>query len=601
MFLIISLFYLDMSMNSLDNTTHNVSEETISGANVSVDRIYFTDLSSDQSSMYEQPAIGDVNNDGHIDIIAVYIDEGRNYYLTCYDGLTGEAIWKLRDRYEIKYQPLIIDANNDGIKEIIVGDKGGNILFLNGSNGIPIWNITVNATVTSPIIPYMINGDTYFTFGTNKGVYSINKLGELNWVYTVNHSIQQITVGDINNDNVLDVFALSYGGEDSYIYALNGVSGDTIWSKNVNMSTAYKYFHKFMYFGDFDKDGTPNILVVWEDLNDKIINLNAITGEVNWITEFKVVLDNGGIADIDGDGIYEFVTIDFVSLTFVDLADGSVEQFDIPYLERSFSLVIGNFDNDPDLEIFTGTQIINNVGGIWVASHYLFGIDVIYSFVADIDGDGVIELFALTWDYGLILAFAKFKQPVQYRVFWNGINGDVNGSKSLAYIDLDGDGLATGEELVFGTNPFLSDSDKDSIPDGWEVYYSLDPIKNDASIDSDKDGLTNLQEYHHGTDPYSQDTDNDGLTDGLEVYIFSDPNNPCEPVYSLFPIIVFLLTIAWGYRSGVIRVLREAIVVDKMRFKEYLEREKERRKREIERKTREREARERLPTRPVNI
>ena len=493
---------------------------------------------------------------------------------------------------------------------MVVGDKGGNIFFLNGLNGIPIWNITVKGAITSPIIPYMIHGETYFTFGTTRGVYSIDKSGDLNWVYMVNHSVKQVTVGDVNNDNVFDIFFISYGGADSYIYALDGVSGDTIWSKKVNMSSMYEYFHIFMYFGDFDQDGTPNVLVVWDSGDTELIDLNAVTGEINWVSKFNCVLENGAIADMDRDGVYEFVSFFSQCLTFVNLADGGVKQFDVPDLEHSFSLVIGNFDTDPDLEIFTGIQIINNVGGVWdaeylrtVDGHYLLrGYHFIYHcFATDSDGDGVIELFVVGEDYGLILVSVGFTKPIQYRVFWNGINGGVNGSKSLAYIDPDADGLATSEELVLGTSPYLSDSDSDGISDEWEVYFGLNPVKDDVSIDPDKDGLTNLQEFYHGTNPYLRDTDNDGLSDGLEAYILSDPKDPLTPIYILLPVIVFIITFTWAYRSGMIGILRDAIIIDKIRFKEYLKREKERRKREIERKAREKEGPESAIIKPVYV
>ena len=47
-----------------------------------------------------------------------------------------------------------------------------------------------------------------------------------------------------------------------------------------------------------------------------------------------------------------------------------------------------------------------------------------------------------------------------------------------------------------------SDSDKDGLPNKYEMFYKLaSNSAADANIDSDKDGLTNLQEFRAGTDP----------------------------------------------------------------------------------------------------
>lgn len=84
--------------------------------------------------------------------------------------------------------------------------------------------------------------------------------------------------------------------------------------------------------------------------------------------------------------------------------------------------------------------------------------------------------------------------------------------------DEDGDGLDDGDELnTYHTNPRLSDSDFDGMPDGWEVEHHLNPAQPDSQEDPDHDGLVNLSEYGNGTHPMNNDTDSDGMPDGWEV------------------------------------------------------------------------------------
>jgi hypothetical protein len=95
-----------------------------------------------------------------------------------------------------------------------------------------------------------------------------------------------------------------------------------------------------------------------------------------------------------------------------------------------------------------------------------------------------------------------------------------------ASADADSDGLTNLQEYQRGTNPKLADTDGDGMPDGWEVANGLNPLVNDASADADSDGLTNLQEYQRGTNPGLADSDGDGQSDGEEV---TKGTNPLDP------------------------------------------------------------------------
>ena len=50
-----------------------------------------------------------------------------------------------------------------------------------------------------------------------------------------------------------------------------------------------------------------------------------------------------------------------------------------------------------------------------------------------------------------------------------------------------------------------ADTDRDGLPDFWEVFYGLDPYTADADLDADGDGRTNREEYNAGTNPVVAD------------------------------------------------------------------------------------------------
>jgi len=124
-----------------------------------------------------------------------------------------------------------------------------------------------------------------------------------------------------------------------------------------------------------------------------------------------------------------------------------------------------------------------------------------------------------------------------YQEYWlgsdpNDVDSDddglVDGTGSVvptdsyaAGYDRDGDGYVDGEQDA-GTDPLNAHSDYDgvyydTIADGWEWFYGLDPVDgSDADDDDDTDGLDNQDEYNAGTVPTDPDTDDDGMADGWE-------------------------------------------------------------------------------------
>lgn len=115
--------------------------------------------------------------------------------------------------------------------------------------------------------------------------------------------------------------------------------------------------------------------------------------------------------------------------------------------------------------------------------------------------------------------------------------------------DFDHDNSTNAQESERGTDPTNSDSDDDSIIDGYETdtgtfvdifHTGTSPLLADTDNDGIGDGMENnsgifLSPSNPGTNPNKRDTDGDGLNDGVEtndgVFVDSsatgtDPNNP---------------------------------------------------------------------------
>jgi uncharacterized repeat protein (TIGR03806 family) len=91
----------------------------------------------------------------------------------------------------------------------------------------------------------------------------------------------------------------------------------------------------------------------------------------------------------------------------------------------------------------------------------------------------------------------------------NGANWTLVGSTNIPMASSVLVGLAVSavDNTKLNTSTFDSvrinaDTDRDGMPDMWEIAYGLNPyIASDANEDADGDGKTNVQEFQSGTDP----------------------------------------------------------------------------------------------------
>ncbi len=160
---------------------------------------------------------GDVDNDGHPDILVVDTKAasfGMNATANVFSGITGDLIRTFYNSYNGVYGASSFgDYNNDQYDDILV-----------------------NGTVYSGI-----NGDTLTVFG------NIFRTG--------------IGVGDVNDDGKYDLIMpnVGYSSMLGRVDLISGANGDTLQSWIGNQSGAY--FGQSVATGDVNGDGYPDVII----------------------------------------------------------------------------------------------------------------------------------------------------------------------------------------------------------------------------------------------------------------------------------------------------------------------------------------------------
>jgi len=169
-----------------------------------------------------------------------------------------------------------------------------------------------------------------------------------------------------------------------------------------------------------------------------------------------------------------------------------------------FGEVTGTITRTPEFSLSYG-------GGIY----FYLNIDLDEFITYPIIGHAINDLVLNLANHGI-------KQHNQWKIFPQG--GDSYHGTSMTGLsikgvqnDTDGDCLTDEEEVIYGTNSSLVDTDADGLWDYTEVKVAG---SNPLVPDTDGDGIMDFDEYNvYCTNPNSTDSDNDNMTDYDEIFL----------------------------------------------------------------------------------
>jgi hypothetical protein len=190
-----------------------------------------------------------------------------------------------------------------------------------------------------------------------------------------------------------------------------------------------------------------------------------------------------------GNGVYQEFN-DFAGLAQLNL--GALDYSSLASKNVMKSLYVEALSSDPGL---SDREVDSDGDGLPDAVDNDF-TDQTNPFFSDSDGDGFSDSFEVLHRSDGFRADRKDSR---------GCDGTVL-TQGCTVRDTDGDGLSQWAEDYLKTNSTLVDFDADSLPDGFEVKYGLNPVvRNEPGLDTDGDGVSDVDEFKLGSNPVRRD------------------------------------------------------------------------------------------------
>jgi FG-GAP-like repeat/Bacterial Ig-like domain (group 3) len=382
--------------------------------------------------------------------------------------------------------PAIGDFNGDGRPDFAVPTNGGPIVILLGkgdgtfTTGTPI-NTTSPFTPTSAVVgDFNGDGNQDLAVLSAQGIGSVNiYLGNGNGTFQSARNFlvaastsasRLLAVGDFNRDGIQDLVATNSGLNQVAVILGNG---DGTFNAPAYYSTAAGPWN--VVVGDINNDGFLDLAVA----SDGGASATILQGNGDGTFKTAISVATGAsqvgsvaLGDFNGDGFLDLATTSAPdNAVYILLNQGTAtpafgSPTKIAMNSGPYYLTIGDFNRDGITDIISANNVNSTVGVLLgkgggafnAATYYTVAANAIFANEADINGDGQVDLTAVT-DSGLsVLLSGQSEQASISNVAFYGCgaqsvnatyNGDGNyGSSTSSSLTFTPTTKATGLTLI---------------------------------------------------------------------------------------------------------------------------------------------------------
>lgn len=222
------------------------------------------------------PAVGDVDLDGQMEVVVPTLWSG----LLSVDPVAGSVEWTATGM-AMNQTPAIIDANSDGVPDVVYTYDGRYIQVARGTDGTPLWSSPFDVEAhTTAADTHVVLMEHYAVWDTDGDGYADIFLGDGGDSSNVNSHLIRITGGsapsagwlysipqwaydgggglvDVDNDGDWDFVKTDDAG---YLYAIDANSGSLLWRLTIDDLSAT--LDPAIAIGDIDGDNCSEIVVL---------------------------------------------------------------------------------------------------------------------------------------------------------------------------------------------------------------------------------------------------------------------------------------------------------------------------------------------------
>ncbi|UCE39296.1 MAG: VCBS repeat-containing protein [Thermoplasmata archaeon] len=463
-----------------------------------------TDYTVDDWNRPNTVALGDINNDGDLDLFYSGGGTASSGYVSLRKN-DGTGIFGSQYKYLMGSGPILYlaEVNGDNFIDMVTLNKNDNDLSVRINNGIG-------------------------GFGNEKNYGGLDGLDNPSAIY----------MGDINEDNDMDIVVADTEDDEVVVFRNNG-AGEFSWSRDYPVGDN----PQAVIFGDVESDGDLDIIVgnAWSE--SVSILKNDGLGNFGTKTDYPVgeYPRSMCLGDIDSDSDQDLIIGNYYGHSITVYKNNGKGGFyfreDYPTISRVRSTILGDVDNDIDLDL----AFVNEDSNSFTIRLNRNCID----FKPDNDNDGYPDFIDAFPDNGFE---------------WVDSDGDGWGDNSedlpwdpFEYVDSDGDRHGDQFDDAFPDDPTeWRDLDNDGWGDNSDQFpkdrtewqdSDNDSIGDNADDDDDNDGFSDDLERSYGTDIHDandhppdfdgdnipddmdDDDDNDGWSNYIEEAAGSDPKD----------------------------------------------------------------------------